>query len=356
MKENLLQTGILTLERLKPLIPYLKDERITDIDWDGSNLWVNTIDNETEIIKDHEVTKEYIETLAGHVANSQSKHFNKTEYGLEAETGDLRITCLHISVAISGTCMCIRKTTVKPRLNYEKLVNEKYCEPRILNLLINSLLAKLNIIICGEPEAGKTELAKWLAMYLPDNEKTVTIEDTPEWHYKALKPNANAIELRVNKNFSYVDAINKCMRLNPKRMMLSEVRSVEAMQLIEGWSTGVKGITTLHTDDVRKIPDRILNMMPTRLDAERLKNNVYENLDLGVMVRRRVDKNGKKYRCIDQVYFFDRINEENCIFPFYENGKFIDDIPLTKMKKFNDANCHDPFIVTDEMRLKKFEE
>ena len=57
------------------------------------------------------------------------------------------------------------------------------------------------------------------------------------------------------------------MRINPKRILLSEVRSVEAKNLIELWNTGSKGITTLHTDDVRKIPDRMLNMMPTTLDA-----------------------------------------------------------------------------------------
>lgn len=53
--------------------------------------------------------------------------------------------------------------------------------------------------------------------------------------------------------------------------MLSEARSTEVKSLLECWSTGIRGFTTLHTDDVRKIPDRILNMMESRMDADRME-------------------------------------------------------------------------------------
>ena len=45
--------------------------------------------------------------------------------------------------------------------------------------------------------------------------------------------------------------------MTPNRVMLSEARSTEVKQLAECRTTGITGFTTLHTDDVRKIPDRI---------------------------------------------------------------------------------------------------
>ena len=63
--------------------------------------------------------------------------------------------------------------------------------------------------------------------------------------------------------------------MTPNRVMLSEARSTEVKQLVECLTTGITGFTTLHTDDVRKIPDRMLIMMPSRQDAERLENEVY---------------------------------------------------------------------------------
>ena len=75
--EDRILTGILTEERLRPLQPFLSNEEITDIDWHGDSLWVNTIHNESIRIPDeeHEVTKEYIDSFVNNIANSQSKFF-----------------------------------------------------------------------------------------------------------------------------------------------------------------------------------------------------------------------------------------------------------------------------------------
>lgn len=350
--EDRILTGILTQERLKPLLPFLSDDEITDIDWHGDSLWVNTIHNESINVPDneHEVTKEYIDSFVNNIANSQSKYFNKQNYKLEAESDELclRITCLHESVAKTGTCVFIRKTPKKSRFTYDGLLKAGYCSKETLNLLINAVIGKLNIVICGEPEAGKTEFGKFLSMYIPDNQHTVTIEDTLEWHYKDLKPGASHTALQVNNSFTYTDALKECMRINPKRILLSEVRSVEAKNLIELWNTGSKGITTLHTDDVRKIPDRMLNMMPTTLDAERLRNNIYENLDIGLLIRRKKTGNEIK-RYIDQIACFSRINEENCCALILEDGKLLDKkLPADKMSVLCKAGIDNPFIWADK--------
>ena len=219
-----------------------------------------------------------------------------------------------------------------------------------LNLLINAVKAKLNIVICGEPEAGKTEFGKFLSMYIPDNQHTVTIEDTLEWHYKDLKPEASHTALQVNEAFTYTDALKECMRMNPKRILLSEVRSIEVKNLIELWNTGSKGITTLHTDDVRKIPDRMLNMMPTRLDAERLRNNIYENLDIGILIRRKKVGNVIQ-RYIDQIACFSRIDEENLCRMILEDGRLVNKkLPADKMSVLGKAGIDNPFIWADKER------
>ena len=137
------------------------------------------------------------------------------------------------------------------------------------------------------------------------------------------------------------------MRINPKRILLSEVRSVEAKNLIELWNTGSKGITTLHTEDVRKIPDRMLNMMPTRLDAERLRNNIYENLDIGLLIRRKKVGNEIK-RYIDQIAFFSRINEDNLCTIVLENGKLLENkFPEDKLIKLKKEGIDSPFILNN---------
>ncbi|MGB4660019.1 MAG: ATPase, T2SS/T4P/T4SS family, partial [Mobilitalea sp.] len=110
---------------------------------------------------------------------------------------------------------------------------------------------------------------------MSESERVITIEDTPELHYREINPDKDCVELMVSEGFGYTKAIKTSLRQNPKWLMLSEARSVEVKYLLESLSTGIRGFTTIHTDDVRKIPDRILNMLESRMDADRMENDIY---------------------------------------------------------------------------------
>lgn len=338
-----------------PLLKYLKQSNITDIDFNGQALWIRDIYNVRISVNEPIVTEEWINALANRIADATGMPFNMANPVLEVETENLRITCTHSSISINGVAMCIRKTSKHPRITYESALKDKYADRNILNLIISCVKAKMNIIICGEPGVGKTEFAKFLCGYISPSEKVVTIEDTPEWHYKDNNPGSDCIELRTSEVFTYTKALKTCMRLNPNRIMLSEVRSIEAASLIECWSTGVKGITTLHTDDIRKIPDRLLNMMHST-DAERLENNVYSSLDVGVLLRSKLyfdklEQQEKRYRYIDQLGFFDRIGQNNQHIYIVKNGHLVIDsetampirFPNSKISKFDLAGISSPF-------------
>ena len=127
----------------------------------------------------------------------------------------------------------------------------------------------------------------------------------------------------------YTQAIKTCLRLNPKWIMLSETRSKEVVYLMECLSTGVHGMTTLHTSDVRKIPDRMLNMAGNERDAGRMENDIYSFIDVGILVRRRGwEDSMERYqisRYIDQVCFFSREDGKNQVQIVVEDGKVISD-------------------------------
>lgn len=109
---------------------------------------------------------------------------------------------------------------------------------------------------------GKTELVKYLTNYIFPRDRVITIEDTMEIHYSSINPNKDCVELKVDDTvFTYTDAIKSCLRLLPQWILLSEARSKEVQYLLESISTGAKCITTIHTDDMRKVPKRVVNMM-----------------------------------------------------------------------------------------------
>lgn len=336
--------NVLLPDKFGAFYKYLQDEEVTDVDYNGKDVWIKDVYNRRYKVYEPDITPMFVNDFCQRVADVASKSFNRNMPVLEAETRDYRITCVFDSVTVSGKAVCIRKTSSSPRISYRKAVEEGYATGEILNLLINCMLSNMNIIVCGEPGAGKTEFVKFLAKYLPESERVITIEDNPEWHYRETKPLADCIELRVRDNFSYSLALKTCMRLNPNRVFLSEVRSVEAVHLVECMLMGVKGLSTIHTDDVRKIPDRMLNMMP-QIDADRLEKELYECIDVGVLIKAKTGLDGRKKRFIDQVCFFYRENGDNKAAMMVQGGELTENIiPDAKLSKMKHVNIEDPFV------------
>ena len=197
--------------------------------------------------------------------------------------------------------------------------------------------------MCGLPGTGKTEFLKYQTTFIPQNDRAITIEDNLEIHYSAINPGKDCVELKVDDKFTYVKAIKACLRQAPEWILLSEARSTEVKYLIESMSTGTHCLTTLHTDDVRKIPDRIKNMVEDSKMTEHIENDTYAFLDVGVLIRKGM-KDGQIYRYIDQVCIFSRENGKNTTTMIVDDGKIVSrEIPYQVKKKFQLYGVFDPF-------------
>lgn len=336
-------------EYFGPFWKFIANEEITDVDYNGREIWLTNIYNERyrvhQAYVQENISAAFIEQFTQRIANVVSRQFNKRYPELEAETSELRVTIVHESVARSGRSISIRKTPPIIRLSAEKAIREKFCEEKVLSLLVNCVKSRMNLIFCGMPGIGKTECIKFFSRYIPENERVITIEDPMEIRYSVTNPGKDCIEMRVSELFDYADAIKASLRLNPKWIMLSEARSKEVKYLLQSWSTGVCGMTTLHTDDVHNIPDRILNMLESRVDADRLENDIYEAMDVGVLIRKRKNEQNAIYRYIDQVCFFLRENGENRIVMVVRDGRLLDNcMPDLMRQRFVRSSIQDPFV------------
>ncbi len=296
------------------------------------------------------LSTDFISRFTSLLASVVSVPFNKMSPVLEAETEELRVSIVHPSVAHSGSTVSLRKIPAVRRLTQEDMILSGYCDERIGNFLKNCVKAHCNVAICGMPGAGKTELLKYMTKFIPSSERVITIEDTLEIHYQKINPGKDCVEMKVAERFTYTDAIKACLRQLPKWIILSEARSKEVRYLLESLSTGTYGMTTLHTDDVRNIPDRIKNMAEGSLDSDRIINDTYRFINIGVLVKSGIDKEGKIVRKIEQIGIFDRFgtdlkNVVNKVEMIVINGKikkFI--LPLNMKRRFEEAGIGDVFI------------
>jgi pilus assembly protein CpaF len=268
---------------------------------------------------------------------------------LEAETEELRVSVMHGCVAHSGITISFRKIPAVRRMEKNEMIQNGYCSEEISDFLVHCIRAHCSVAICGLPGAGKTELLKYLTQYIPPTERAITIEDVLEIHFPQINPDNDCIEMRVAENFSYTEAIKASLRQLPKWMILSETRSTEVRYLLESLSTGTCGLTTLHTDDVRNIPDRMKNMAGGTKDLERIVNDTFRFIDVGILVKSRVGENGNIVRRVEQIAVFDRYGIEwketvNRIVMLVEDGKVINrKLPVNVRRKFLEADIQHPF-------------
>lgn len=302
---------------------YLADENITDINYNGESVWVDHIYRGRYRV-DIELSDDFINTFVMKIKNSVSKNFNIEHNVLEAETDQLRISIIHQSVAKTGTAISIRKTPPEQRMNHKMMVETGYCGEEIIEFLKRCVQASCNIIISGTTGSGKTELLKWMTNFIAANEKVITIEDNLEIHYRKINPGKDCIELKVDERlFNYSKAIKTSLRQLPQWIILSEARSIEVKYLLETFSTGHNGITTIHCDDVRKIPKRIKNMIQDDSSEAVLFDDIFNFIDIGILITKRIINN-EIVRTIEQICVYDFVAGKRETIMIYERDR----IPL----------------------------
>lgn len=325
---------------------YLMQDDVTSVDYNGKALWIVDLKKGKYRAPDA-VDEKFLSQFVHTIANCVNKRFNAIDNVLEADTRELRISILHPSVARSGISVCIRKSPPLVRNTIDGMIAGGYMDEKIMHLLINCVLAKMNFVFGGEPGAGKTECAKFFMQFIPPEQRVITIEDSLELHFGDINPEHDFVELQVRDGFTYTDAIKACLRQDPDWLMLSEARSVEVKSLLEQWSTGVCGFTTIHLDDLRKLPERILSMMEDVKDTEQMTARIYNDVSVGVLIRVKKDARGFLKRYIDQCCFYTRENDKNVIYMLVENGKFVSKmenvIPKEMQVRFERAKIKDAF-------------
>jgi pilus assembly protein CpaF len=195
-------------------------------------------------------------------------------------------------VAVDGPLLSIRRFG-RHGLRGEDLVAKLAMTEGMLELLKSAVKARLNILICGGTGAGKTTLLNALSSYIPEDERIVTIEDAAE--LKLQQVHVARLETRP-ANVEGVGAIGirqlviNALRMRPDRIIVGEVRSEEALDMLQAMNTGHDGsLTTIHANTPRDGLGRLevmVGMANANMGVRSIRQQVASAVDLFVQVAR----------------------------------------------------------------------
>jgi pilus assembly protein CpaF len=203
-----------------------------------------------------------------------------------------RINAAIPPVAVDGPLLSIRRFG-RSILGGQDLVKRLALTDAMLELLQACVKTRLNILICGGTGAGKTTLLNVLSSYIPEDERIVTIEDAAELRLQqthVARMETRPANVEGEGAIKIRDLVINALRMRPDRIIVGEVRSDEALDMLQAMNTGHDGsLTTVHANNPRDAISRLevmVGMANANMSVRAIRQQIAAALDLIVQVAR----------------------------------------------------------------------
>jgi len=175
-----------------------------------------------------------------------------------------RVNAVIPPLSLVGPCITIRKFRKDP-YKIEDLVRFKSLTANVAEFIQACVHARLNIIVSGGTGSGKTTMLNVVSNFIPEDERIATVEDAAELQLQ--QPHVVRLEKRPPNmegkgGIGIRELVINCLRMRPDRIVVGEVRSGEALDMLQAMNTGHDGsLTTVHSNSARDTLNRIETMV-----------------------------------------------------------------------------------------------
>ncbi len=226
-------------------------------------------------------SEEQVANYASIVARRVGRQISNLAPLLDAhlESGE-RVNAMLFPIANKGHSMTIRKFAKNPWTITRLLTPEmKLMSPEVASLLWLCMQYEMNIIVGGGTASGKTSLLNAVLLFIPPNQRIVSIEDTREIYlpdYLQWVPMVTRLPNPEGKGeVTMLDLMVNALRMRPDRIVVGEIRrQKEAEVLFEAMHTGHSVYSTLHADNAEQVKNRMttppINLPENMLEAVHL--------------------------------------------------------------------------------------
>lgn len=304
---EIVQTVINRIVGLGPLEPFMNDPAVTEIMVNSPrDIFIET-EGKLEAAQATFRDREHILNVIDRIVAPLGRRVDESSPFVDARLPDgSRVNAIIPPLALKSPALTIRRFSMKP-FTLQRLISLETLSEQMARFLQACVRARLNILISGGTGSGKTSTLNALARCIPDNERLVTIEDTAELQLNA----ANLVSLESRPpNFegsgevSIRTLVRNALRMRPDRIIVGEVRGVEAFDMLQVMNTGHPGsLTTVHanspTDAVRRLESMVL-MAGLELPQPAVRETIANTLDI-IIQQERLPDGGRKIVALAEV-------------------------------------------------------
>jgi pilus assembly protein CpaF len=250
---------------LGPLEPLLRDESITEIMVNGPRQIYVERAGKLEMTNTAFQNDDHVMRIIDRIIAPIGRRIDESSPMVDARLTDgSRVNAIIPPLSLVGPVLTVRKFAVSP-LTVEDLIRFGTATPEMFDFMKACVQARLNLFVSGGTGSGKTTTLNVLSSFIPNDERIITIEDAAELQLRqehvvtleARPPNIEgrgAIPIR--------ELVRNALRMRPDRIIVGEVRSGEALDMLQAMNTGHDGsMSTGHANNPRDMLHRLETMV-----------------------------------------------------------------------------------------------
>jgi pilus assembly protein CpaF len=295
-QRNLVTALLNDLLGLGPLEILLADETVSDIMVNGPKQVYVERKGKLQLTDVGFRDNAHVMSICTRIVSRVGRRVDETSPLCDARLPDgSRVNIIIPPLALDGPSISIRKFA-KHKITLDVMERQGNLSPEMATVLKIAGRCRLNILISGGTGSGKTTLLNALSRMIDHGERVVTIEDAAELQLQ--QPHVVRLETRPpnlegNGEVTQRDLVKNALRMRPDRIILGEIRSGEALDMLQAMNTGHDGsLGTIHANRPREALTRLENtvaMTGVKLPHEAVRAQIAGALNMIVQVSRMRD-------------------------------------------------------------------
>ena len=248
-----------------PINPLLRDPDVSEIMVNGPRQVYAEREGKLKLTDIHFRDDDHVINVIERIVAPIGRRIDESSPMVDARLPDgSRVNAIIAPLALNGPTITIRKFSVEP-LSVHDLVNFGTMTQEMADFLDACVKGRLNIFVSGGTGSGKTTTLNVLSSFIPETDRIVTIEDAAEIQLR--QPHVITLESRPSNiegkgEVSIRDLVKNSLRMRPDRIVVGEVRSGEALDMLQAMNTGHDGsLTTGHANTPRDMIARLETMV-----------------------------------------------------------------------------------------------
>jgi len=248
-----------------PLEPLLADERINDILVNGPDSVFIEVRGVLQKAKIRFIDDDHVVRVIRRILAPLGRRLDEASPMVDARLPDgSRVNAIIPPLALDGPSISIRKFN-RSHLTAEELIRSGSMSRECLNVLIEAVQGRNNILVSGGTGTGKTTMLNLISQYVPHNERIITVEDSAELmlgHPHVVRLETRPANTEGRGQITARDLVVNALRMRPDRIIVGEVRSSEIIDLLQAMNTGHEGsMSTLHANSTHDALVRIETLL-----------------------------------------------------------------------------------------------